>query len=56
MIFPLAGLFIGAVLGAIQARRKGGNGKDQAQWAVVFAMIFGVIGVFVMVLLDRALS
>lgn len=53
MIYPLAGLFFGAALGAFRARSKGGNVADMAQWAAVFAMIFGVIGMFIAVIITR---
>lgn len=55
MLFPLTGIVIGIVLGAIQARRKGGNSKDMAQWAAVFAMIFGLVGLFALIIVDRVL-
>ena len=54
MIFPLGGLLLGAILGAVRARQRGGNGKDMAQWATVFALIFGVIGVFVLIFIQRS--
>jgi len=53
MIYPLGGLFFGAVLGAFRARRRGGKAADMAQWAAVFAMIFGVIGMFIAVVITR---
>jgi len=53
MIFPLAGIFIGAVLGAIKAMHKGGKPADMAQWGAVFAMIFGIIGLFIAVIMTR---
>lgn len=54
MIYPLSGLLIGAVLGAFQARRKGGKGLDIAQWAGVGAILCGVIGLFVLVFIERS--
>ena len=53
MIFPLAGLIFGAVLGLVQSRRRGGNRKDQAQWATVYALIFGLVGLFAMIIIER---
>ena len=53
MIYPLGGLFFGAVLGAFRAKSRGGKPADMAQWAAVFAMIFGVIGLFIAVILTR---
>lgn len=54
MIYPLAGIFFGAMLGAYRARSKGGKPADMAQWGAVFAMIFGIIGLFIAVILTRA--
>ena len=53
MIYPLGGLLFGAVLGAFRARQRGGKPADMAQWAAVFAMIFGVIGMFIAVIITR---
>ena len=54
MIYPVAGLFLGALLGAFNARRKGGTGKDIAQWAIVFATIGGLIGLFALIFVERS--
>jgi hypothetical protein len=55
MIFPLIGLVFGAILGAFRARAKGGTGKDMLQWSAVFAIIFALVGLFVLIIVDRAL-
>ncbi|WP_165352800.1 hypothetical protein [Loktanella sp. IMCC34160] len=55
MIYPLIGLLLGASLGALRARMKGGKALDLLQWAAVFAMIGGVIGLFVLVFIDRSM-
>jgi len=54
MIFPLAGLLLGAAFGALRAKRRGGKTLDLLQWGAVFALIFGIIGLFAMVFIDRA--
>lgn len=54
MIYPLAGLLLGAVFGAVRAMRKEGNRKDIAQWAAVHAMIFGVLGMFILIIIERS--
>jgi hypothetical protein len=54
MIYPLAGLVLGAILGALQARRRGGNLYDMLQWAAVFALIFGLIGLFFVIIVLRS--
>jgi len=56
MIFPLSGLLIGAVFGALRAKAKGGNGKDMLQWGAVFAIIFALIGLFLVIVLQRILT
>ena len=55
MIFPLIGIVVGAALGLVSARRRGGKPADLAQWAAVGAMIGGVIGLFVLVFVERSL-
>jgi hypothetical protein len=55
MIFPLSGLLIGAIVGALRAKSKGGKGKDMAQWGAVFAIIFGLVGLFLLIILQRTL-
>lgn len=51
---PVIGMFIGAVTGAIVAKRKGGRGLDMAQYAGSFAILFGLIGLFVAIILARS--
>ena len=53
MIYPLGGLVIGALLGAFRANSRGGKLADIAQWAAVFALIFGIIGLFIAVIMTR---
>ena len=55
MIYPLAGLVLGALFGAYRARSRGGSGLDMAQWAAVNAIIFGLIGLFILVFIERAM-
>ena len=49
----LACLVIGAVLGVVQARRRGGNRLDIWQYAGVFAIIGAIIGLFLTIGIDR---
>ncbi|MBC7154035.1 MAG: hypothetical protein H5U19_05370 [Rhodobacteraceae bacterium] len=49
----IAGLVLGALVGALRARARQGNRLDIAQYAAVHAMIFAVIGLFVTIALDR---
>lgn len=54
MIFPLGGLLFGALFGAYRAKIKGGKMLDLLQWAAVYGMLFGVIGLFVLVFIQRS--
>ena len=54
MIYPLAGLLIGAATGAIRARMRGGNALDMLQWGASFAIFFGLIGLFVLIFIERS--
>jgi hypothetical protein len=49
----LAGVIAGAAFGAWRARRRRGNRLDMAQWGAVYAIIFGMIGLFVTIALGR---
>jgi hypothetical protein len=53
MIFPLAGMVLGALLGAVQAWWRGGKVYDMLQWGAVFALIFGLIGLFFVIIVLR---
>ena len=54
MIYPLSGLLIGAILGAIGARRRGGKRLDLIQWAAVGAVMGGIVGLFVLVFIEQS--
>ncbi|WP_204353896.1 hypothetical protein [Yoonia maritima] len=54
MIYPLIGILFGAVLGALRAKIRGGAGKDIVQWAFVFAIIFGLVGLFTLIFIERS--
>lgn len=53
MIYPLGGLVLGALLGAWGARRRGGQRFDLAQWAATGAIMGGLVGLFVLIILLR---
>ena len=44
---------VGALLGGYSAKKRGGNGKDIAQYAAVFAIIFAVGGMVLSVIFTR---
>lgn len=52
MIVITAALF-GALLGALRARHHGGSKLDMAQWAAGFAILFGVIGMILTIVISR---
>lgn len=54
MIYPLSGLIFGALFGAFRAKARGGNIKDLAQWGIAFSILFGLIGLFVLIFIERS--
>jgi uncharacterized membrane protein YfcA len=56
MILPLAGLALGALLGLLGARRRGGVRLDQLQWVAVGAIIGGLVGLFLLIFVSRAMA
>ncbi|WP_438956082.1 hypothetical protein [Cognatiyoonia sp.] len=54
MIYPLAGLLIGAIVGAVRAKMRGGKLLDMLQWGAVFAMIFALLGLFLLIFIERS--
>lgn len=51
----IAGAVIGAFIGDRRARARGGNAADRAQYAVVYGIVLGLVGLFVTLILDRNL-
>ncbi len=49
----LAGLILGAAFGAWRARRRNGNRLDMAQWAAVYAILFGLAALILSIAIDR---
>lgn len=49
----LAFALVGAVIGGITAKRRGGQRLDIAQYAAGYAMAFAIVGLFVTVFLSR---
>lgn len=48
----IAGLLVGAILGVLRARARKGNRLDILHYAAVHAIVFGVLGMFVTLLID----
>ncbi|KIN60875.1 hypothetical protein Z945_1857 [Sulfitobacter noctilucae] len=55
MIYTVLGI-IGAIIGGLTARKRGGNRMDIAQYAASFGIAFALLGVVITVLLDRWLT
>lgn len=55
MLFPLTGIVIGALIGVWRARKRAGTPADLVQWAMVHAIVFGLIGLFALIVVDRVL-
>jgi len=54
-VIVLAGLFGGALLGAVTAKRRGGNRLDMAQYGAGYAIALGLLGLFVTIFVERML-
>jgi len=52
-MYVIPGLVLGALLGGLTAKRRGGKALDIAQYATVYALIGGVLGVFITVAVNR---
>ena len=55
MIVIVAAL-LGAIIGGMTARKRGGNRLDIAQYAAGHALAFTVVGLIATVVIDRILS
>ncbi len=49
----IAGLVIGAVYGARQAKRRGGRGLDALQYGAGYGILFSLGGLFLTIVIDR---
>lgn len=54
MIYPLSGLLLGAITGAFRAKMRGGKVLDMLQWGAAFAIFFGLIGLFILIFIERS--
>jgi hypothetical protein len=52
----LAGLALGAIYGAVTAKKRGGKTADALQYAAGFGIAFGILGVFTTIFLERMLA
>ena len=51
----IGALILGAILGALSAKKRGGNTADLLQYGAVYAIGFGIVGLLVTIFVDRAL-
>jgi hypothetical protein len=51
---PVIGIVFGVICGLFVAKRRGGSGLDLVQYAGAFAIIFGLIGLFIAIFLARS--
>ena len=56
MIFPLSGFIIGGIVGALRAKSRGGKRLDMLQWGAAFGILFALIGLFILIFLQRSLG
>lgn len=54
-MFVIGGLVLGTLAGAYTARKRGGRPADMAQYAAVYGIALGLLGLFVTLILDRLL-
>lgn len=50
----LAGLILGAALGALIARRRGGRLADMLQYGAGYGIALGLLGVFATIAIERS--
>jgi len=48
-------LIAGAVIGALVARRRKGNRLDMLQYGAAYAIIFGILGMFLTLIIEKSL-
>lgn len=52
-MFVIGGLIIGALLGTYNARKRGGSLGDILQYAAVYAIILGLAGMLITLMVHR---
>ncbi len=52
-MFVIISVILGVLYGAFIAKKKGGTRLDMAQYAGTYAILFGIIGLFLMVAITR---
>lgn len=54
-MFVIAGLGLGAAIGALRARRRGGKALDMAHYAAVHTIAGGLAGMILTIILARSI-
>jgi len=52
----ISGFVLGAVIGALVARRRKGNRLDMLQYGAIYAIGLALVGLFVTIAIDRVAS
>ncbi|MEX0300963.1 MAG: hypothetical protein AB3N24_00940, partial [Leisingera sp.] len=52
----IAGVLLGALIGALTARKRGGNTLDMLQYGAVYAIVFGILGLLATIVTHRVLA
>jgi hypothetical protein len=50
----IGGFGLGAILGALAAKRRGGKGADMAQYAVAYGIAFALLGLVLTIIIARS--
>ena len=49
----IAGVILGAIFGALTAKRRKGNGADMAQYGAVYAILFGLAAFILTIVIEK---
>ncbi|MCV2880783.1 apolipoprotein acyltransferase [Actibacterium sp. XHP0104] len=49
----IAGFTLGAILGGLTAKRRGGKGFDIAQYAIGYALAFSLLGLIITIIIEK---
>ncbi|NVK13144.1 MAG: hypothetical protein HWE35_03095 [Rhodobacteraceae bacterium] len=52
----ILGVLLGGLIGALKAKKRGGNTLDMLQYGAVYAILFGVLGLLATILTHRVLT
>ncbi|MDC0656984.1 hypothetical protein N6L27_03120 [Leisingera sp. SS27] len=52
----ILGVLLGGLIGALKAKKRGGNTLDMLQYGAVYAILFGVLGLLATILTHRVLA